>query len=68
MTDTNGERVLSLLDETNVTDETANEIIQIISQNRNFVLNWSEIARDSATLRIVPTKKAERKLISDHIQ
>ena len=67
MTDPNGARVLSLLDETTITREVALEIVKIISENCQFLSCWSQIPRDSATLRVVPTKQAERKLINEHI-
>ena len=67
MTDPNGARVLSLLDETKITKEVALEIVKIISEHCHFLTSWNQIPRDSATLRVVPTKQAERKLIKEHI-
>ena len=66
MTDPNGARVLSLLDERTITEDVALDIVKIISENCHFVPSWDQIPRDSATLRVVPTKQAERKLINEH--
>ena len=66
MMDPNGERLLNLLDKTDLSDEDADEIIQIISDHCNFLTCWNDIPRESTILRVVPTKMAEKKLVQSH--
>ena len=67
MMDPNGERLLSLLDKTDLSNEDANEIMQTISDHCSFLTCWNDIPRDSTILRVVPTKMAEKNS-SNHIR
>ena len=69
MNDPNGTKVLQLLDQKELTD--ANEIFfrnAIIHECKfypktNFLTSWDQLPTDSPTLKVVPTKMAERKLV-----
>ena len=65
MEDINGARVLSLLDKPNLTEDDAQEILTIVSTHCHFLPSWSSLPRDSTTLRVVPTRLAEKKLVEE---